>query len=392
MPGNIWKRQGKRGVRYVARIDVGRDAQGRRVQESKTFTRRKDADAWLVKLRDSLLNHSYVQPSTDTVSQLVDRYLESRRDLGPGSLNTYHGFHRAHIGPWIGRLTLAQLTPNHIQDMYNALSGTLPRQVHQVLNPALRWAVRRRQIPRNPCDDVIVPKPSRDRTDEAALDIWSPEELHALLDELRMSEPWYYPLAATMAATGMRPGEAFALHWSDLDLTTGRIQVRRTAAIGLGSMRYIADDPKTPAGRRVIPIDQDTTAILRAHWRDLEEVRQVEPAFGDGLVFPGKRGGLMGAGAFIRGIRAAAARVGVPGLRPHAFRHTHASLLLAAGRPVHYVQRRLGHESAMTTMRVYAHVIPSTDQEDADVYQRILASARTQIAHSQPGIPRVYPS
>jgi len=45
---------------------------------------------------------------------------------------------------------------------------------------------------------------------------------------------------------------------------------------------------------------------------------------------------------------------------PHQMRHTFASLLLAAGEPITYVSRQLGHHDASITLRVYAHWLPDT--------------------------------
>ena len=42
---------------------------------------------------------------------------------------------------------------------------------------------------------------------------------------------------------------------------------------------------------------------------------------------------------------------------PHALRHTYASALLAAGRPITEVSALLGHGSPATTMAIYAHWI-----------------------------------
>jgi integrase len=40
----------------------------------------------------------------------------------------------------------------------------------------------------------------------------------------------------------------------------------------------------------------------------------------------------------------------------HAFRHTHDSLLFAAGASIKDVQARLGHADIQTTMDIYTHV------------------------------------
>jgi integrase len=48
----------------------------------------------------------------------------------------------------------------------------------------------------------------------------------------------------------------------------------------------------------------------------------------------------------------------------HGMRHTCATLLLQAGKPVHVVSKRLGHVTVKTTLKIYAHVLPE-QQEDA---------------------------
>lgn len=62
----------------------------------------------------------------------------------------------------------------------------------------------------------------------------------------------------------------------------------------------------------------------------------------------------------------------LPHLTPHGLRHLHASALLKGGRPVHYVQRRLGHTSAGTTLGFYAHLIPDTDTADAAAFAHFI--------------------
>ena len=48
----------------------------------------------------------------------------------------------------------------------------------------------------------------------------------------------------------------------------------------------------------------------------------------------------------------------------HGLRHTSATLLLAAGEPVHIVSERLGHSDVSITLNVYAHVL-KTHQKGA---------------------------
>ena len=62
----------------------------------------------------------------------------------------------------------------------------------------------------------------------------------------------------------------------------------------------------------------------------------------------------------------------LPIIRLHDLRHTHATLLLAAGEPVMVVSERLGHTSATITLTVYQHVHPGMGREAAAPFVALL--------------------
>jgi integrase len=74
-------------------------------------------------------------------------------------------------------------------------------------------------------------------------------------------------------------------------------------------------------------------------------------------------------------------RVGVPQIRLHDLRHTHASHLLAANVNVKVVSERLGHASSSFTMDTYGHLLPGQQAEAA------LAAARLLTAPGSTGEP-----
>jgi integrase len=65
----------------------------------------------------------------------------------------------------------------------------------------------------------------------------------------------------------------------------------------------------------------------------------------------------------------------VPRLKLHEARHTHATLLLREGVPVHIVAKRLGHKDASVTLDVYADAIPADDDRAVDVFSRAVWGA-----------------
>ncbi|MGH9038956.1 MAG: tyrosine-type recombinase/integrase [Acidimicrobiia bacterium] len=76
-------------------------------------------------------------------------------------------------------------------------------------------------------------------------------------------------------------------------------------------------------------------------------------------------------------------RAGVRVIRLHGVRHTHASLLIAAGVPVKVVSERLGHASPTFTIETYQHVLPGMQADAAKLFEHLIArDAVLPAAHS----------
>jgi integrase len=104
------------------------------------------------------------------------------------------------------------------------------------------------------------------------------------------------------------------------------------------------------------------------------DTKMVAKGFGDKPVFCNCRGG------FIRGynllrcsFQPILVRAGLPRIRFHDLRHTHATALLSKGHPIKAVSQRLGHSGISVTLRVYAHVLPNDDAKLAGAVQDMYA-------------------
>jgi integrase len=68
---------------------------------------------------------------------------------------------------------------------------------------------------------------------------------------------------------------------------------------------------------------------------------------------------------FSRTFLGLAAEAGLPRIRLHDLRHTHASIGLNAGVPLKVISERLGHADPEYTMRQYIHALPGMQKEAA---------------------------
>jgi integrase len=106
--------------------------------------------------------------------------------------------------------------------------------------------------------------------------------------------------------------------------------------------------------------------VLKAQrTHQLEERLRGGPAWIDtGLVFTMPDGRGWHPDVMTRAFARLVKRSGLPRIRLHDLRHTHATHLLAAGTNVRVTSERLGHASVAFTLDVYGHVLPG-QQADA---------------------------
>jgi integrase len=167
------------------------------------------------------------------------------------------------------------------------------------------------------------------------------------------------------ALTGMRRGEVLGLRWADLDLNNGWLAVRQTLVVVNNHIHV--SQPKTARGRRRIALDPASCNALRHHHRTQAAERlSAGPSWSDtGLVFTHQDGRPLHPEYVRRLFDRHLQRIGLPRIRLHDLRHTHATLALQAGVHPKVVSERLGHTTIAMTLDVYSHAIPALEQDAA---------------------------
>lgn len=236
----------------------------------------------------------------------------------------------------------------------NPLSAKTVRNVHVLMHKALEGAVRRTPplLARNPTTPAEKPKARRHE-----LQPWTAEETERVLAAAEGHR--FCAAFGLMAMAGLRRGEALGLRWTDLELERGYASIQR-ALVLVGKVPTFSK-PKTEAGRRSIPLPTQAIAALRAHRRRLAEERlaYVDVHLSGDLIFSDEDGSPVHPDRFLGAFRRISQVAGLRRTRPHDLRHGWATRALEAGVPAKVVQEVLGHASAMVTLDIYSHVMPS---------------------------------
>jgi integrase len=366
----------KRGNRFAVRLDLGRDPDGKRIFKYHSgYATKRAAQQARIELLGALDQRSYVAPDKTTVADyLRGQWLPAvQTRLRPGTWVEYRRKAETHLIPAIGQVPLQQLTTAMLNALYRQLldrgvGRRTVQYVHATIRKALNDAVHWGLLVRNPADHAAAPRPHR--TEQRT---WTAEELRWFLACVR--DDRLYAAWRLAALTGMRRGEVLGLRWADLDLDAGWLSVCQTLVVVDNQPRV--SQPKTVRGRRRIAVDPDTITALRVH-RKTQAVERLAagPAWPNiDLVFTREDGAPLHPEYVRRQFDRHVHRAGLPRIRFHDLRHTHATLALQAGVHPKVISERLGHATVAMTLDVYSHAIPTLQQEVATTVADLVIAA-----------------
>ncbi len=166
--------------------------------------------------------------------------------------------------------------------------------------------------------------------------------------------------------TGLRRGELLGLRWSDVDLESGRLSVKRSVEIIQG--RIHEKEPKTVRSRRMISVPAFVIAALRRH-RVVQAQQLLQLGIGsqgaDGVVFTRIDGTQWGPATFSHAFYRFMKRSHLPKLRFHDLRHSFGTMLQASGTDLKTISGAMGHSTIGTTANIYLHAVESLQIESA---------------------------
>ncbi len=329
------------------------DGKNRKVKKSG-FATKRDADAWE---RDYLATSNGLAAEM-TIRQVAAAYTQDlssrRKPITAARISTAIN---NHILPVFGDRPIATLTAADVRAWENELissSMLAPATIRYVvgrLAAICNFAVRLYGLASNPVHAAgpLQLSPSSPSATPHALRFWTlPQFQSFITSEL---PPQYITLFCLLFWTGCRVGEALALTLRDYDREAQTLRIDKTVSVVSASRKYI-QPPKTVASVRTIALPSFLCDILDDWIRstDMQNPGDMFFLFSYNTpieIFLHKR----------------AATCGLPTIRVHDLRHSHASLLVHLGFPPIVIRDRLGHRDIQTTLNIYAHLYPSKQDD-----------------------------
>jgi integrase len=347
---HIVKRTTERGEnRYDVRTRIG----GRVV--TRTFKRRKDADAYATTLESDKLRGVVIDPrrSGTPFQDVAAGWMDSTATKRGSSVARDRSIIDQHLLPALGSRQVGSITKEDLQTLVDGCKdkqapSTIGRQ-YSALRALFSWAEESEYIARTPCRDIRLP--SVRLVDRPEL---SAKQLTALGKALG---PDQAVMMWVGAALGLRWAECAGLTADRVDFSAQTITVnQQLSRSGSLVVPKSAASNRTVAAPKWLVTDLSNLARRRGIGRD-----------SDSLLFVRTDGGALNYMNWrIRTWVPACERAGLPGLKFHDLRSLAASYMIAAGVDVKTAQTRLGHSSPQVTLGIYARATAENDRLAAD--------------------------
>lgn len=290
-------------------------------------------------------------------SKWVDNWLETYKKpkINSTTLRNCKGIMDQYFVSNLGHMKIGDIKLMHIQKCLNEMEGMSESRINKAYNyicSCFQKAWENELINRSPCLGLEKPN-ARPKEDRRAL---TESERSIFLKAMESHHRGAF--FGIMLACGLRPGEARALTWFNVNITEKTVTV--TQAVQGGSKHI--KEPKTAAGRRTIPIPDWFLPYLEALPKNSL------------YVFPAKESNspitehrcnqswksFLREMDLIAGAQTYRNKIIIhsidQNLTPYNLRHTYATSLAEKGVDIKTAQYLLGHGDIRVTMNIYTHV------------------------------------
>lgn len=283
----------------------------------------------------------------------VSEYMADKsRRLRASTVEGYESAVNLHLRPRWSGVQLESITPEELQAWVDgfALPGAAEK-AYKTLRQIIRWAIRRLGVRMYDPTSAGVELPRKAAHSPKVLDA---EGTASYLRALYGSE--CEAVAICSVTLGLRRGEACGLRWSDIDLRTGEVRIRRSRQV---------------VGGQEVVVPPKTERSARSCWLPRFAVRRLR------AIRKGRMGLLcdLSPNVIARRIRAVCRKAGAAYTSMTECRHTWATLAVEAGVGIETVAMMLGHTDISTAYEHYIVPRPRICKDAQREVERLIMRA-----------------
>ena len=277
---------------------------------------------------------------SSTMEAGLSDFIESKSERSEAHKKSY-GYMKRDLEKSFGGRTVASITPGELLEHVEEHSSSPAsfNALARLIGAFWRWCAR---CPREWCADKVVSILERKETTKGEIGVLKAAECERLIAVARKHYPECVPGLVISLFTGMRKSELLRLQPSDITKEGLALPATSTKT---GRRRFIQMPAPLAAWLKAYPIAE---TVIPANWHKKEKaVRRLAgwKVWSD-LVEPAEPPG------------------DLPEWPHNAFRHTHASVLVALGTPLETLTFEFGHSGGAQVLKShYVGVMPKSEAE-----------------------------
>jgi integrase len=305
-----------------------------RFEASPTLSYKKalsEAQKYALNLDDKYKTNPYYDGSMK-FSELAELYFEIHAcELKPQTITTYKSSYENHIKPLLGNTQLNRLNPVFLSQTMNKMTGSngSKKKYLTTIQAILTYGVQCGIIDHSPAHDISWKK----RNEPKKKRYMTPDQAQKFIEHIRNSkmdndEKRYFEF---LLLTGLRPSEALALKWSDINYDNATILVEYTLIYDSSlpkGQRLTLGTTKTGESKLISIKNETILRILRdqqLHVKSLREKLGTQFKHPE-MIFPSGMGNYRDIGALRIALKRCTSGTEFEFLTPHMMRHTFATV------------------------------------------------------------------
>lgn len=321
-------------------------------------------------------------------SELVEQFLKQREETAAKTTLRCYSYSLNRPEEYFKGCKVKKITPTMVRkffaylrtDAKNQLTGE-NLQIHtiqhdyNVLNTLFEFAVDMEYIPVSPMRNIKMPVSSKDERQKEPI-VYDEKQVAYIMRCLEKEPLMWHCLVLFLIFSGCRRGEAAGLKWSDIDFNECKIEIQRNRVYTEKTGVYTAT-PKSGKARTIYINAPELFALLKK-WRKEQTLLFFKLGIqNEGYCFTSpKTNRVIHPDSIGQYFRRFGKKYNLPGIHPHALRHTMATISIANGADVVSVSKKLGHSSVSITLNTYSHANEEAQKRASDIFNEAIEDKR----------------